>query len=512
MRSQAAYTFAYDQDIQKHTVWVIINKAEMNVLLINPTIDRAFSKRYSYFPIGLAYLLSTLEKEGYKTKVLDFNANPEDLTEENIKNEVKAFGPSIAGIGCLFSNYYPSLTKLAGMIKDVDRGIKVVIGGLHPTLFYDQILSEHDSIDFVMLGESEQSLVDLCRAVKSGNSSFGDIDGMAYRENGDVRVNPKTSFIDDLDSLPFPAYESFDLSKYHYHNRYSAFKKNTGMSVLTSRSCPNRCTFCSMFHSHGKRWRPRSARNVIDEVEHLYKNHGIRHFMFMDDNMTLNKKRTLEIFRGITGRGMKITFDFPNGVSIKTIDRQVMEAIKEAGCQEMPLPIESGSERIRNEVIKKRLPEEKIFKAIELCNEFDIETIGLFVLGMPGEDHESVLENLEFVRKLKGNHAVDFISMAFATPFPGTALFEQCVREKLIDEETISSLVNGTIQTFDKPVINLPTLSKQELLDFRKAMMTQFIKQNLPRLAIGGIARPTFTFRVLKAVWNRFLFNGEGNR
>lgn len=480
------------------------------VLLINPTSNRIFSKNYSFFPIGIASLGSVLRAKGFNVKIIDFQAHPEYLENgKYLENEIELFNPDIVGIGCLFSFYYPNLREIAQKVKKINPELLVAVGGLHPTLFHRKILSDLEYIDFVIHGEAEESFLNLCLKLRNKDQKFDDIDGLTWRKNGEINVNQKNFFIDDLDMLPFPTYKDFSLDEYIYHLRYSKRKKNLGMSILTSRSCPNRCTFCSMFHSHGPRWRARSSENVLDEMELLYNEHQIRHFMFMDDNMTFNKQRTMAIFNGILKRDMKISFNFPNGISIKTLDREVIALMKETGCVEVSLPIESGSEHMRNDVMKKRLSDDKIFEVIELCNEYKLETIGLFILGMPGENCKTMEENISFVRQLKGRRSVDFISFAFATPFPGTVLFDQCVDEKLIDEKTIEELYEGTSQIFDTPIINLKTLSKEELIEYRNLLWKMFVKQNFLRLSTKMLTQGTMLLRIIKAVLRRFLY---GNR
>lgn len=471
----------------------------MRILLINPSMNKSLSKISSFFPSGIAYLASYLQKNGFQVEIIDFQNTPYSA----LQDKIRFFNPEIVGIGCLFSHYLPNVKKIAKIVKDLNPKIYVAMGGLHPTLFYDQIMASIGEIDFIVLGEGEVSFLELCKRLDNGITNLESIDGLAYRQNDAVKVNPKTKFIDKLDDLPFPAFDKIDMAKYYYHLRYN--KNNRGMSIVTSRSCPNRCTFCSMFHSHGSVWRHRSAENVLEEMEFLYNKYHIRNFQFMDDNMSFSKDRTLEIFRGVIKRRMKITFGFPNGIAIKTLDREVIDIMKEAGCIEIRLPIESGSEYMRNKIMKKRLSTAKIFEVIELCNEFEIPTIGYFIVGMPGEDHKTMEENIDFVKKLKGRWFVDFIAANFATPYPGTVLYDQCVKEGLIDNKVIEQLIDGTLTIFDKPVIKLKTLTEEELIGYRKELWRVFFKQNIFRI-LTKYTKPTRdNFQIARAVIHRFV-------
>lgn len=480
----------------------------MNILLINPTMNKSLSRISSFFPSGLTYLASYLVKNGFNVKILDLQTVPRtELNSRGISDilekEIKSFNPEIVGIGCLFSHYLPNIKDIARKLKSLNPNVFIVIGGLHPTIFCKEIITGVKEIDSVMLGEGEISLLKLCNKLKNGIKNFKDIDGIAYRNNGEVIINPKTSFIENLDTLPFPAFDKINIENYVSHLRYN--KKNRGMSVMTSRSCPNRCTFCSMFHTHGSRWRCRSAENVLDEMEFLYKNYHIRNFQFMDDNMSFSRDRTIEIFRAVMQRGMDITFSFPNGIAIKTLDREVLSVMKEAGCVEIRLPIESGSEYIRNKVMKKNLSSEKIFEVIELCNEFEFPTIGYFIIGTPGENRETLEENINFIKKLKGRWFVDFLAANFMTPYPGTKVYEQCVKEGLIDNTVIKQLIDGTATIFDKPIIKLKTLTEKELIKHRKEIWKISFKQNFFRILKKYLKPTRNNYQIVRAVIHRFV-------
>ncbi len=481
----------------------------MKILLINPIINKNISKISSFFPAGISYIGSYLQSNNFDVEFLDLQTIAKKKMEKfglryYLKEKLTSFKPDIVGIGCLFSHYFPNAKKISKELKSINPKLLIVLGGLHPTLFCRDIMEQTPDIDFIILGEGEKSFLSLCEQIKEKSKKYIDIDGLAFRDNNKIIINPKTKYIDNLDELPFPSFDKIAIDQYVGHLRYNS--KNRGMSILTSRSCPNKCTFCSMFHSHGSKWRSRSAENVLEEIEILYKKYNIRNFQFMDDNMTFSKKRTMEIFSQINKRGMKITFSFPNGIAIKTLDYEVLSLMKDTGCLEIRLPIESGSEYMRNKIMKKRLSNEKIFEVIEVCNKLDMPTIGYFIVGMPGEDHTTMKENFDFVKQLRGPYHVDFMATNFATPYPGTALFKQCIEEKLIDEETIQQLIDGTGTVFDKPIIKLKTLSESELIEYRKKMLQIAFKQSFfPLLKRYG--KPTKNnFRIFKALVRRFVF------
>ena len=481
----------------------------MNILLINPNLNKSKSKISSFFPSGILYLASYLKKHGFNVKIIDFQTiTHQDLKANGVafylQEATKDFPPALVALGCLFSHYFPSINEIVDQLQVVLPEALVAIGGLHPTLFPKQIMERLPSIDYIVLGEAEISFLELCQKIKKEDTNFKSVDGLAYRDNQTMMLNPKTQFINNLDELPFPAFDKINIDNYVYHLRYN--KNNRGMSIITSRSCPNRCTFCSMFHSHGYKWRARTPENVLNEMEHLYYKYDIRNFQFMDDNMSFNKKRTMAIFQGVQNRNLKITYNFPNGIAIKTLDREVIKLMKETGCLEIRLPIEHGSEYIRNEVMKKRLSTEQIFKVIELCNEFEIPTVGYFIIGMPGETHETLAENLNFIRKLKGNHFVDFMAANFATPYPGTELFRQCTEQGLLDQDKIAGLIDGTLTIFDTPIIKLKNVMEEDLIKARRDIWRVSFRQNLFKICIRYLKPTRNNFQIYRAIIHRFVF------
>jgi len=471
------------------------------VLLINPKPNRSATKVSSYFPTGLAYISSYLRSKDLAVAIMDLSKVPDTSISERLGSGFKEFMPDIVGIGCLFSVYFPGVVNIARLAKRIDKNIPICIGGLHPTLFHRNILSSNGDIDYVILGEGERSFYDLIRALK-GQIDKKDVDGLAYRMGQEVMANEKKYYIDDLDNLPFPDFERFDMDNYFYHYRYSP--DNRGMSIITSRSCPNRCSFCSMFHAHGPRWRSRSAENVLDEIQFLYEKYKVRHLQFMDDNMTFNKERSIDIFRKIVERGLKVTIDFPNGLSVNTLDDDIIFWMKKAGCIEVRLAVESGSVYMRNHIMRKRLSDEKIFEVIEACNKHRIAIVVFFVLGMPGENNQTVADNMSFVKKLKGNRGVDFISPNYATPFPGTDLFETCMKDELINRDTVQSIIDGSISLYDRPIIKLKDLSEKELIDFRNRLWRVSSVNNLPRIAMRYLKPTKANYRLISTFFKRF--------
>lgn len=457
----------------------------MKTLLINPYFSSITKHENKALPLGLMYLASSLEKASFEVDILDASLGRirpmgsqwhYGYTLDELMGEIKLRAPDIVGIGCFFSMRFPAVLEIAREIKKLSKTIKIVIGGIHPTIFAERILNEHGCFDYVIIGEGEQSIVQLHEVLQSDNfEGLGSIDGIAYRSNNSVRCNSKTTFIEDLDSLPFPAYHLLPIEEY-MNNKVLRWGlgANRQFSIITSRSCPNRCTFCSMFLTHGPRWRFRSAENVVDEIELLIKNYQAREISFEDDNLTFSKKRIISICNGIINRGLKIIWNTPNGVSIKHLDYEILAKMKEAGCDSVNLPIESADENMRNKIIKKHLSEDKIYEVIRACNELDLKANAYFVLGMPGETRESLENNIKLLKEVPLNGMIAF----FATPFPGTDLFKWVTEDNLVDREDLDKIINGDFNIYNKPLIRLNNISFNDLIKYKNRMMLAWITRN----------------------------------
>lgn len=451
----------------------------MKILLIHPQVPRSYYNNEFYAPIGLLYLAAVLKQAEEDVRIVDLRtinitgqADEYAVYEQKLIDSVSGFRPELVGIGCLYSGQFSDMLRYTILIKKHFPRIPIVVGGIHPTIYARDILERCSSIDWVVLGEGEETLRDLIKIVKTGGCDFAKLDGFAYRQGGRVVVNPKKHFIQNLDTIPLPAYDLLEWKDYHvdtsdwYNPRYLSFK--TSCPIVTSRSCPNRCSFCSMFMVMGPRWRARSPGNVVDEIEHLYSEYGHRHFSFMDDNLTLRKEHILGICRAITKRKLNIQFETPNGVATGTLDKDVMDAMVEAGLVRISLAIESGSDYIRNKVMGKRLDRGKIFEVVQLAKHYkDLYVKAFFIIGMPEETLETLEDTYSMIRDLN----VDRIYLHNVVPFPGTALFAQALRDNLLVDLKPEDFYNSEelyLTNYDRIFIKPYNLELHDLREFRK--------------------------------------------
>ena len=433
-------------------------------------------------PPSLLYVAAALQRIGVEVNILDLNTinrhekhnKPIAVPESAIFDRIIDFQPSLVGIGCLFSGQFPQVMSYSKKIKEEFQDIPIVIGGIHPTIYPTEILSNCPSIDYVILGEGTESTVKLVDALRKKDfARLRDIDGLAFRQDASVIVNPKTSFVDNLDEVPFPAYELIDFRDYYqdttdWHNpKHLAI--NVPIPIIATRGCPRGCNFCSMFLVMGRRWRCRSPQNVVEEIEYLYTKYNHSYFSIMDDNFTLKKSYVLQVCDLIIKKNLNIQFDTPNGIATYSLDEEVIDALVSAGLVRVSLAIESGSDYIRNKVIGKRLSREKIYEIVKITKKYkELYVRAFFIMGMPEETRETLMETYGMIEEID----IDRPMVHNIIPFPGTKLFRQVVRDGLfvgdIDVENIWKFdkfyFNENKQFFLKPY----DLELEELQEFRE--------------------------------------------
>lgn len=406
------------------------------ILLIQPPLatrtDLSSEPKGIHPPIGLAYIGAVLEKdyeieivdsivEGYHTEVeIDRNLIRYGLTFDEIEKRIQSFEPDVVGVSNLFSSGFRETLQICELVKRVSPTTITVVGGPHPSAVPEAVL-QHEEIDFAVLGEGEHSFRELLRGLEK--KDFSTLNGVAFKDNGQVRIIPKTMFIDDLDTLPFPARHLLPMEKYFEIGEAFIITRRKPFTPLnTSRGCVAKCTFCPVHATWGGKWRARSADNVVNEIDYLVKTYGVREIHFDDDNIVLNKKRAHAIFNGIIDRNLDIVWTVPTGIALWALDENLLELMKESGCYKLFVAVESGDENILRNVIKKPLDLRKVKPLVQAMKRFDIEVESFFVAGMPGETQESLKRTFAFARDLD-THATHYF---FANPMPGTELWDTC--------------------------------------------------------------------------------------
>lgn len=412
----------------------------MKVLLIKPplTLNKNFRGLASfYLPIGLGYIASSLRNGGHGVTILDAGIekcnkiNDRDdgvkylgMSWDDITERVKKENPDIACISVLTVESV-NASLVAKSVKNANKNIKVVAGGPHVCVKPEETLLD-PNIDFVVIGEGEITVTELVDALEN-NKPLHDIKGIYYKENGKVIKNESRLPVQNLDDLPFPAWDIMNVEKYFKALKYlqgSRSLKDGEIGMITSRGCPFGCVFCSIKNIMGRNFRPRSPENVVNEVEYLVNTYGVKHIGFEDDNLTFDKKRINLICDMLIDRGLnkKITWDTPNGVRADTLDEDLLIKMKNSGCIEIWVAPESGSQYVVDNLIGKHLDLQTVENIVKICKKVGIKCWCFFVIGIPGETMEQIEETLQFANKLKLLGADP--SCSIALPYYGTNLYK----------------------------------------------------------------------------------------
>lgn len=394
-------------------------------------------------PLGLAYLGAVLENKGIEVKIFDclaegWNDRVEVSNEvirigtsfEQIEEIIRDCKPDMVGVNNLFTTQRKNAHEIYKLAKKTNPGIVTVAGGAHPTAMPELVLSDKN-VDFVVIGEGEETIVDLISFVES-KKDFSSLDGIGFRRNGDVKLMPKTKYIENLDELPFPARHLLNMRKYFgLEASHGTRSKKRFSPIITSRGCPARCMFCSAHKVWGKAFRFRSAENVIAEMKLIKQEYGIEEIMFEDDNINLNAKRAEKIFDLMIEEELDFVWDTPNGVAAWTLTENIIRKMKLSGCRKLNFPIETGNQFVMDNIIRKPVKLHKIAPLINYAHKIDLK-VGIFlVIGMPGETEKQMWDSVHFAKDL----GVYSPHISIATPYPGSELYDICVEKKYLRDK-----------------------------------------------------------------------------
>lgn len=421
----------------------------MRVTFINPPQTNS---KYKFIgvvapPLGISYMAAVLEENNFDVNIIDASAL--DMTWKALEKEIKRVSPDVVAVTALTPTINQAL-KTAEIAKKVCPDAVIVLGGYHPSFNYEEVLEE-DFVDVVVRGEGEATMLELVETIERGGN-LSEVKGIAFEDT----VTPLRPLITDLDSLPFPARHLLPM------DHYKLFNMDTKMAtMISSRGCPMQCSFCASAALHGSKMRLRSPKNVVDEMEHLVKDHGVETIAFMDDTFTLKRSRVEEICAEIKRRNLDVFWGCT--ARVDTLSEDVIREMKEAGCIAMFMGVESADQQVLDRVNKKTSVE-KIRRAFEISRKEKMRTIASVVLGMPGDTKESIARTVNFVKDLKPSYAI----FSLATPYPGTRFYQQTLEKNLIKVRDWSKY------TLISPIIETMECSLEELKNMQNKAFCKF--------------------------------------
>jgi len=374
----------------------------MRFLLINPFCPISEGPTP---PLGISFLGAALEKAEIEVKVLDFVVTP--YSKQRLTNFIAEFRPHIVGVTSVTMTFLDAIGVIQD-VKQIDSSIVTVMGGPHVSFCAERTLRQYPELDIIAIGEGEETIVDITRMVEKKGNPAG-VKGIAYRNNDVVLFTEPRELI-DVNTLPLPARHLIPLGRYR--------SLNTAISMTTSRGCPCRCIFCVGRKMVGSRVRYRNPIAVVDELQYL-STIGFPQVNISDDLFTAKKSHCMAICDEIIKRQLKIKWT--SFARVDTVNLEILQKMKAAGCTTISFGVESGNAEMLKR-IKKGITTEKVISAVRMCVDAGIEPHASFILGLPGETPETLIETQEFGKTIHANGgAYGFHLLA---PFPGTAVYD----------------------------------------------------------------------------------------
>ncbi|MFH1928015.1 MAG: radical SAM protein [Chloroflexota bacterium] len=387
-------------------------------------------------PTGLGYVAQALHESGIEYAVHDMRARH---SLSMLRQKIASYEPDLIGLS-LVSFEYKRSYELIRDIKKLRPSAATCVGGIHVSVLGETVLEECPDIDFGIVHEGEQAIVQLCR----GEAPLDEMQGLLYRHNGEVIAGPPPDSIMDLDSVSFPRYVGFELGRYARER-----------PLITSRGCPYRCIFCPN-SIRAKRFRARSAENVVDEIEYWY-SRGIRQFNVDDDNFTLIKERVYDICSEIERRGLSGLFiRCANGLRADRVDRDLLARMKEVGFKEVAFGADGGNNRVLQEIVHKGETIEDIEGAITDACDLGLRVKLFIIVGSPGETMSDIEDSIALAQR----YPIEWLHMNNPIPYPGTELYEW-VRSHDAFVIPPEEYLNGVCETDTTPVFETAELSRE---------------------------------------------------
>jgi magnesium-protoporphyrin IX monomethyl ester (oxidative) cyclase len=469
------------------------------LLVVPPTILPMSTGRTSQPPLGVAYLAASLERDGFEVSILDSICEGFERTR-SLDGQRYAYGldvdeivsriangprPDVVGISCISSLQYGFARKIGKSLAGLPSPPVLAIGGAHASALPKEVVTD-SAFDIAVIGEAENTFPQVLKCLSNGDySAIGNIEGIVLKTESGIMRTPGVGIVGDLDSIPFPARHLLPMERYAMLRApHDATVRNwPATTVITSRGCPAQCSFCSIHNTMGNAYRTRSVESVIAELIELKDKWGIKEIQFEDDNLTLNRERARKLFQAMIDEKLNLTWSTPNGIALWTLEPEIIDLMAASGCHKLNFAVESGVQRVLDEVICKPLKLEKVPALLDRARKNNITVHTFFVIGFPRETRSEIMETVRFAAKLNSDSTNFFI----ATPYPGTPLYNEAKANGLLPKDF----------SFDGLDINIGTIEHPEI---SPGELTALVAREDAKMRFKRALRPVNLRRTLKRV------------
>lgn len=391
----------------------------MKKILLVKLSDRVFYKdakvkaAVPHFPsLALATLAGSVRDRGHTVKIFEYNVFKDfNDAEKAFERMLYSFNPDVVGVG-FTTPLFDEMKRVATKIKHFDKDISIICGGPHVSAFPEETIKT-SPIDVCVIGEGDFIFADVVDRI--GVSSLSEIHSIAFRDGGEVKLTPKDKgFLQDLDKLPFPAWDLFNLSEYHMTRNMC--RKNPVGWIETSRGCLYGCVYCNK-NIFGQNFRAKSAERTVDEMQYML-NCGFKEIQIAEDMFTTDPVRVEKICALIKERGLVFPWATTTGIRVDSVTPDMLKSMKIAGCYRVYYGLESGSQDVLNK-IRKGATVQNAHNAVTWAKDAGLEVFGFFMIGLDGETEKSMQETINFATSLD----LDFAKMSIMSPLPGTPIY-----------------------------------------------------------------------------------------
>ncbi len=481
----------------------------MRITLIHPPVyinKNGLTALRPSLPLGLAYIAAVLRGDGHQLTVVDaLGAAPErmipegdiwrlGLTPVEIVQRIPADTQAI-GLTSMWSYSWPIVRELLHAVRERFPRVPIVCGGEHFTAV-PELSMQQAPIDCIVLGEGEETALALFRALELAQGNPPDLSavaGVLYRHaDGTLQQNPRRDRIRNLDEIPWPAWDLFDVAAYDEHRLVTGIHYGRTVPILATRGCPYQCTYCSSPGMWTTKWFARDPEDVADEIEHYVREYGASNFPFQDLTAILKRDWVVKFTQEILSRGLRVTWQLPAGTRSEIIDEEVARLLVASGCRSLNFAPESGSERTRKHM-KKMLTDEKLFRAVRASVRNGLNVGCFLVLGYPTDEAEDMRATVRMIRRLAWA-GVDDVSAGFFFPLPNTEIYRALEQQGkvLLDDDFLKLPVYVHNKFMTDARNYCGNLTARQMTRWKYWIVLNFY-------AVSFVTRP---LRVLRILWN----------